>query len=125
MSHNKFKDRNPFKHALDGLVWAVNTQKNYRIHLIFSFTAFILGYVLRISQTEWLIVILLITIGLVLEAINTSLEATTDAITREYNEQIKIAKDVSAAAMLTYSVGVIILAILIYLPKLLAELNFS
>ncbi|KXK12288.1 MAG: Undecaprenol kinase [Microgenomates bacterium OLB23] len=93
------------KHAYDGLLWSIRTQPNYRVHLLLSSVAIILGFTLAISYIEWIVILMLITMGLVIETLNTGLEATTDAITREWREEIKIAKDVSAAAMLTFAIG--------------------
>lgn len=110
---------NPFKHAGDGLLWAIRTQKNYRVHLVLSIIAVILGIIFKLSLDEWAIIVLLITIGLTIEAINTAIESTNNAITHEWSREIKTAKDVSAAAMLTYALGASIIATLIYVPKLL------
>lgn len=60
----------------------------------------------------------MITVGLVVETINTGLEQTTDAIDRKIREDIKIAKDVAAAAMLIYSMGATAIALMIFLPKI-------
>ncbi len=108
-----------FKHAYDGVLWAMRTQPNYRIHIAFSTIAIFLSLTLKISMQEWLMVIFLITMGLVIETLNTGLEATTDAITKEWREEIKIAKDVSAAAMLTFAVGALIIASMIFIPKII------
>lgn len=109
-----------FKHAYDGVLWAMRTQPNYRIHIACSTIAVFLSLALSISTQEWITIILVITMGLVVETLNTGLEATTDAITREWREEIKIAKDVSAAAMLTYAVGALIIASMIFVPKIIA-----
>jgi len=109
-----------FKHAYDGVLWALRSQPNYRIHIVFSTIAVFLGWTLAIDYYEWLLIILLITMGLVIETLNTGLEATTDAITREWREEIKIAKDVAAAAMLTFAVGAVIIAVMIFVPKITA-----
>lgn len=106
-------------HAIDGLVWALKTQPNYRIHLFLSILSIIGGIILKISYFEFLIIIFLITIGLVIETINTGIEQTTDAIDNKIREDIKIAKDVSAAAMLIYAVGSFIIACLIFIPKII------
>jgi len=106
-------------HAIDGLVWALKTQPNYRIHLFLSILSIIGGIILKISYFEFLIIIFLITIGLVIETINTGIEQTTDAIDNKIREDIKIAKDVSAAAMLIYAVGAFIIACLIFIPKII------
>jgi diacylglycerol kinase (ATP) len=55
--------------------------------------------------------------------LQTGLEATTDAITKEWREEIKIAKDVSAAAMLTFAVGAVIIAGMIFIPRIMVLLG--
>lgn len=108
-----------FKHAWEGLVWALKTQPNYRIHLLLSFLSIIGGIYFRISYFEFLLIIFLITVGLVVETINTAIEQTTDAIDKKIREDIKIAKDVAAAAMLIYAIGSSIIALIIFVPKII------
>ena len=108
-----------FKHAFEGLRWVLKTQPNYRIHLILSVVALFGSWFFRVSYTEFLIIIFLITMGLVIETINTGIEATTDAIDRKIREDIKIAKDVSAAAMLLFAIGSFLIACIIFIPKIL------
>ncbi|MCX7955879.1 MAG: diacylglycerol kinase family protein [Patescibacteria group bacterium] len=107
-----------FKHAWDGVVWAFKTQPNYRIHLFLSFLSIIAGIYFKISYFEFLLIIFLITVGLVVETINTGFEQTTDAIDKKIREDIKIAKDVSAAAMLIYAFGASIIALIIFIPRI-------
>lgn len=106
------------KHALDGLIWSLKTQPNYRIHLFLSLISLIFSFVYKISYFEFLLILFLITVGLVIETINTGLEQTTDAIDKKIREDIKIAKDVSAAAMLIYAIGASSIALIIFLPKI-------
>lgn len=108
-----------FKNAYNGLVWSLKTQPNYRIHLFLSLISLILGLYFRISYFEFLLLVFLITVGLVIETINTAIEEATDAIDTKIREDIKIAKDVSAAAMLIYAIGATIIAIMIFLPKIM------
>lgn len=108
-----------FKNAFNGLVWSLKTQPNYRIHLSLSLLALALGYWLRISYNELLIIIFLITVGLVIETINTAIEVATDAIDTKIREDIRITKDVSAAAMLIYAIGATIIAMMIFVPKII------
>jgi diacylglycerol kinase len=108
-----------FRHAFDGLIWCLKTQPNYKIHLTFSFLSIVVGIYLRISYFEMLLVLFLITTGLVVETINTGFEQTTDAIDRKIREDIKIAKDVAAAAMLVYAFGSTIIAGFIFIPRLI------
>jgi|YNPNPStandDraft_1061719.scaffolds.fasta_scaffold124631_2 diacylglycerol kinase len=108
-----------FRHAFDGLIWCLKTQPNYKIHLTLSFLSIVVGIYLRISYFEMLLVLFLITTGLVVETINTGFEQTTDAIDRKIREDIKIAKDVAAAAMLVYAFGSTIIAGFIFIPRLI------
>ena len=106
------------KNACSGLIWALKTQPNYKIHLVLSLVAIGGGFYYRISYQEFLVIILLITVGLVIETINTGIESTTDAIDTRWREDIKIAKDVSAAAMLIFALGSIVIALIIFIPKI-------
>ncbi len=106
-----------FKNAFNGLVWSLKTQPNYRIHLSLSLLALVMGFWLKISYIEFLIIIFLIMVGLVIETINTAIESTTDAIDTKIREDIRISKDVSAAAMLIYAIGASVIALLIFIPK--------
>ena len=108
-----------FKHAWDGVVWAFKTQPNFRVHTFIALIVIFTGLYCSISMFEWLIVIFTIMMGLVIEMINTAIESTNDAITRDIKPEIKIAKDVSAAAMLIYACGASIVGLLIFLPKLI------
>lgn len=108
-----------FKNAFNGLLWAIKTQPNYRVHLLLTAVALGVGYLLQISYHEWLVILVLICLGLAIETVNTSLEATTDAIDSRWREDIKIAKDVAAAAMLIFAVGAFFIAGIIFIPKLI------
>ncbi len=102
------------KHAFDGVVWAITNNPNYLIHVIVSLLVVAAGFYFHILYFEWLILILTIGIGFVIESLNSALEAATDAITRDFREEIKIAKDVSAGAMLIYAITALAIASLIF-----------
>ncbi|OGK17387.1 hypothetical protein A2774_03920 [Candidatus Roizmanbacteria bacterium RIFCSPHIGHO2_01_FULL_39_12c] len=114
-----------FKNAVNGLFWAVKTQLNFRVHLFLSSLAIVAGLVLNISQLEFLIVFILIGIGLAIELLNTSIEEAIDAIHKNWSDEIKIAKDTSAAAMLIFAVSAAIIACLIFIPRVIKLLNFN
>ena len=107
-----------FKNAFNGLIWALKSQPNYRIHLSLSLASLGFGFWLKISYMEYLIIIFLITVGLVIETINTAIEVATDAIDTKIREDLRITKDVSAAAMLIYAIGATVIALMIFIPKL-------
>ena len=106
-------------HALDGIRWAFKTQPNYRVHVLATVLTLIGGVFFEISYYEWLIVLTMIIGGFSIETMNTAIEQLGDAIDKNYNEIIKRAKDLSAGAMLFYAIGSIIIACIIFIPKIL------
>jgi diacylglycerol kinase len=65
-----------------------------------------------------MIVIIVVVFGLIVEMVNTAIEEATDAITSEHREEIKVAKDVAAGAMLIYALGAVVIAAIIFLPRI-------
>lgn len=112
------KHSKSFKHAFTGLWWVASTQNNFKIHLLLSLIAIIGGFVFQVTYDEFLIILVLICLGLVIEIVNTAIEETIDALDKNPREEIRIAKDVSASAMLVFSVGSFIIACVIFVPKI-------
>lgn len=113
------------QNAWRGLIWALSSQPNYRIHFFLSGIALLAGYLLRIAYFEFLTIMVLIAIGLTIETVNTAIEEATDAIDTHIRSDIKRAKDVSAGAMLLFAIGAIIIAGYIFIPKILLLLPFA
>lgn len=107
-----------FKNAFSGIFWAVKHHPNFRVHLSLSFLALFASVYYRISFIEFLIIIFAIVLGLSAEMINTAIEAMTDLITKEWHEDARIAKDVSAGMMLITAFGTILVAVVIFLPRI-------
>jgi diacylglycerol kinase len=105
-------------HAWSGLVYMFHTQRNARLHLIGALAAVALAMWLHIDSTRW--AILVITIGAVCagETINTTVEALVDLLSPEWHERAKVAKDVSAGAVLLLAVTAITVGLLILGPPL-------
>lgn len=105
-----------FKHAIDGVVWALRTQPNFRIHFVCSALALLLAWYFHISRIETAIIVFAIVLGLGAEMINTSLESMTDLITKEWRSEAKVAKDVAAGMMLVAAVGAVAVGFVIFAP---------
>ncbi|MCX7996750.1 MAG: diacylglycerol kinase family protein [Patescibacteria group bacterium] len=116
--HRAVKHARSFGYAFEGISWALRTQPNYQIHVFLAVLSLVAGYVLGISYAEFLFILAMIFIGLAIETVNTAIEQLADAIDKNYNKHIKIAKDVAAGAMLFFSIGAAITAGIIFLPKL-------
>ncbi len=108
-----------FNHAIDGIEFAVNHERNIKIEIVVGIIASILGFLLNISVIEWAIIVLVIAMVICLELVNTAIERAVDLTTKEYKELAKIAKDVAAGAVLVMSMFSVIIGIIIFLPKLM------
>ena len=109
-------------HAWSGLVYMFLTQRNARLHLVAALAAIALATWLRIDSTRW--AILLLTIGAVCagETINTTVEALVDLLSPEWHERAKVAKDVSAGAVLLLAVTAIAVGLIVLGPPLWVRL---
>ena len=109
-------------HAWSGLVYMFLTQRNARLHLVGALAAIALATWLRIDSTRW--AILLLTIGAVCagETINTTVEALVDLLSPEWHERAKVAKDVSAGAVLLLAVTAVAVGLVVLGPPLWSRL---
>ena len=73
---------------------------------------------MRISTSEWCIILVLIALVWATEAFNTVIEKLTDHLFHDYHETARIAKDISAGAVLVCAVVALICGLIIFLPKL-------
>ncbi len=108
-----------FKNAFNGILTALKEEPNLKFHLFITVMVFILGYFLRITKVEWLII--LVTIGVVvsLELTNTAIEEVVDSFTETEHPGAKRAKDVAAGAVLVTSITAVIIGLLIFLPYII------
>ena len=114
-----------FKYAVKGLAYAVFTQRNFRIHVFIGLFVFVLSIWLQLSLVNCAILFLTISTILVLELINTSIEAVVDlAIGRSFHPLARIAKDCAAASVLVGALSAFFIGFLILLPPILNKLGF-
>ncbi len=102
-----------FNHAYRGLVYAVRTQRNMRFHVVASVVVLVLSLLVEVSRIELALLVLVIAAVFVTEMLNTALEFTVDLITREYHPLAKLAKDISAGAVLVTSIAAVAVGYLI------------
>jgi diacylglycerol kinase (ATP) len=102
-----------FGHAYRGLVYAVRTQRNMRFHVVAAAIVLVLSLLVGVSKLELAILVLVIMAVFVTEMLNTALEFAVDLVTREYRPLAKLAKDVSAGAVLVTSVAALAVGYLV------------
>lgn len=109
-----------FKYAINGLVILFTTETNAIIHIIIAVLVLFISFLVKITSFEWILVLFSIGFVIVTETINTVIEKICNLISLEKNENIKIIKDLSAAAVLISVFIAITIGVLIFFPKFLA-----
>ncbi len=107
-----------FKYAFEGLVAALKEEPNLKIHFVAGLIVIAAGFYFNISTFDWIILITMIGLVISVELTNTAVEAVVDYLIKEQHPGAKIAKDISAAAVLTVAITSSIVSLLIFLPYL-------
>ena len=108
-----------FKYAFSGISYVLITSRNFKIQLICALTSLMIGFLLQISQSNYVILIATIMSVLILEILNTSIESIVDLVVKkEFSSLAKISKDTSAGAVLLASINSVIIAVYIFVPKI-------
>lgn len=110
-----------FQYAGQGVGYAFRTQRNFRIHVIIGAIALSLSLYFHLSAVACSIISLTIALVLVLELLNTALEAVVDlTVGREFHQLAKIAKDCAAGAVLIAAIAALMIASVLLLPNILS-----
>ncbi len=107
-----------FNHAYRGMVYAVRTQRNMRFHVTASLVVLVVSLLVGVSALELAALVLAIMIVFVTEMFNTAMEFAVDLVTDEYHLLAKLAKDVSAGAVLVSSIGAVLVGYLVLADNL-------
>jgi diacylglycerol kinase (ATP) len=113
-----------FNYAIEGIIYAVRTQRNMKIHMVAALLVLTACFFYDLSKLELLIVTLTVTIVIVAEMVNTAVESAIDATTNYYHPLAKIAKNTAAGAVLITAINALIVGYIIFWDKL-SEITFS
>ena len=110
--------RRVIKNSLEGISSYAKDGKSFILYVFCSLIEIIAGFAFNVNGLEWILIISMLGIILAIELLNTAIEATCDAITKEFNPYIKVAKDCGSAATFVIFIVTVILNIIIFLPKI-------
>ncbi|MBE6155036.1 MAG: diacylglycerol kinase family protein [Firmicutes bacterium] len=111
---------NSFKYAIEGIISSFKSERNMKIHLLFLMLVVICGFILNISILEWIICIILFGLVIASELFNTAIETVVDLVMPDKNKKAKLAKDISAGAVLIIAISAAIIGLIIFVPKILS-----
>ena len=107
-----------FYFAFAGLAYLFRTQRNARIHAGLGTAACALAFWLRISRVEWAVLIFTVALVLILEGLNTAVEAAIDLASPKVHPLAKAAKDLAAGMVLIAAIASVAVGLLILGPPL-------
>jgi diacylglycerol kinase len=106
------------KNAFEGIVYCVKTERNMKIHVLAAVLVGILAWRFSLNQQELLVLLLTVVIVLVTEMINTAMEAVVDLASPEVHPLAKLAKNISAGAVLLTALASLVVAYILFFSKL-------
>ena len=107
-----------FGFAFNGLKILMKDEPNAWIHCAAVVCVVVAGFVFHISCMEWVAIVLCIGSVFALEIINSAIENLSDFVSPQKHELIKKVKDLSAAAVLVTAITAVIVAFIIFIPKI-------
>lgn len=114
---------NSFKYAIEGICEAFKTERNMKIHIFVMILVIVAGILLKINKLEWIICVLCFAMVIGGELLNTAIETVVDIAMPYKDEKAKIAKDVSAGAVLVFAIGAVICGLIIFVPKIFCTMS--
>lgn len=105
-------------YALEGIVIAIKTEKNMRIHIFTAILIVILSLIFGVTRSDLKSLSFAISLVFFAELMNTAIEAAVDISTTRYHPLAKKAKDVAAGAVLVVSLNALVIGYIIFSKKI-------
>ncbi|MBC2579241.1 diacylglycerol kinase [Clostridium sp. DJ247] len=107
-----------FNYAIEGIIYAVRTQRNMRIHMIAALLVLTACFFYDLSKIELLAITITISMVIMSELLNTAIEFAVDATTNYYHPLAKLAKNVAAGGVLITAINALFVGYIIFSDKL-------
>ena len=107
-----------FNYALEGVIHALRTQRNMRIHFAIAASVLVLAFIYDVTRLELIALMIAIAFVLIAEMVNTAVEATIDLSTPSFDPLAKIAKDLAAGAVLIAAINAVAVGYLVLADRL-------
>jgi diacylglycerol kinase (ATP) len=107
-----------FNYAFEGVIHALRTQRNLRIHFAIAAGVLVLAFVYNVTRLELIALMIAIAFVLIAEMVNSAVEATIDLSTPSFDPLAKIAKDLAAGAVLIAAANAVAVGYLVLADRL-------
>ena len=109
--------------AFKGMLILVRSEHSIMVQLGIGVLVSILGLILGLSPTEWMLQTMCIGMVLSAEGLNTAVEKLCDFVNPDFNPKIGKIKDISAGAVGFTAVVAVVVGLNIYEPKVASLFN--
>lgn len=107
-------------YAWQGLRVFWKTEAHALVHATATVIAIIAGCLFHLSKDEWKWLLTATFLVWITEVLNTAVEKLADVVTPGYSIAIKQVKDMTAASVLLSAVLAVVIALIIFLPKIIS-----
>ncbi len=114
MMQSIYQLKKSISYAFFGLKHILKREQNFRLQLVAGLVVIGLGFYVSLTKTEWVAIIILISAVLILEIINSALEQVIDIIKPRLHGQVKLVKDMMAAAVLVTAISALAVGLIIF-----------
>jgi len=105
-----------FRYAVKGFLAVLREEQSFQIQLVVGFFIIVLIFIFEVKVWETVALLLMVTMVLVLEMINSIFERIVDVLKPRLNIYIEEIKDIMAATVLLASAVSAIVGIIIFWP---------
>jgi diacylglycerol kinase len=110
---------NRFRYAYEGLLYAISTQSNMKVHVFIALMILGAALFFQCSPLEYLLLIFSVTLVMAAECMNTAVEKAVDLAMPNIHPWAKIAKDTAAASVLLTAVFAVASGVYVFGERLL------
>ncbi len=103
-----------FNCAIYGIVSALKTELNLKIHFLVTIFVLIVAVLFNISRLELISLLITSTLVIFAEMVNTAIEGLSDLITKDFHPVIKRIKDIAAGAVLITAINSLFIGYLLF-----------
>lgn len=121
MEDERLRNKNfidAWRKAFSGIWYTIKTQRNIKIQLVIALIVVLSMVFFKLNITECIFLTFAIMLVIILEVVNTAIEATVNLCTDKFHPIAKIAKDVAAGAVVLAALNAVIIFILICVGRM-------
>lgn len=105
---------NSFEYAFCGILHTIAHERNMRVHMVAAVYVLLFSGFYNFSKAEQCVLFLIVTMVIITELFNTSVEAIVNQLTPQYSPLAKIAKDTAAASVLVAAVLSVVTGVVLF-----------